>query len=229
MGAETMRSKDRASFLTWKSWVPRAEGAGRGVGKRNYNRVTVAKSIRSLLCVALFVSAAGCGHSRADLARPATQDNFGVEMARMNLWREAMFRFRRAVELNPGDAMAHNNLAVAYEANGDFENAAKEYREALKLDRGNSYIQKNYSRYTEFMSRSKKRPGAKSVPKAAGPNSDDKKKRETGALPPDIMTPPQPATIPGTEALPPGIVSPPEVPMPGTSPMPPRKPPGGAL
>jgi tetratricopeptide (TPR) repeat protein len=42
-------------------------------------------------------------------------------MAKMNLWREAMFRFRRAVEINPSDAMAHNNLAVAYEANGDFD------------------------------------------------------------------------------------------------------------
>ena len=46
-------------------------------------------------------------------------------MAQMNLWREAMFRFERAIEINPGDAQAHNNLAVAYEANGDFENAAQ--------------------------------------------------------------------------------------------------------
>ncbi|MGH9419078.1 MAG: tetratricopeptide repeat protein, partial [Thermoanaerobaculia bacterium] len=75
----------------------------------------------------------------------------------MNLWREAMFRFERAIEINPGDAQAHNNLAVAYEANGDFEKARKEYLEALKLDRTNSYIQKNYSRFVEFLSRNKKR------------------------------------------------------------------------
>jgi tetratricopeptide repeat protein len=221
----TMRSADRASFLTWDSWVPRGRGAGRGVGERNYNRPTVTKSIGALFCVALFVSAAGCAHHNADLSRPAAQDNFGVQMAQMNLWREAMFRFQRAVELNPGDAMAHNNLAVAYEANGDFENAAKEYREALKLDRGNSYIQKNYSRYTEFMSRSKKKTG-KNVPKAATKNGE---KPKMPMVPPDQMGPAPPATIPGTEALPPGIVSPPEVPMPGTSgaPGPPRKPPTG--
>src|SRR5258708_35159959 len=100
--------------------------------------------------------AAGCSH-QSDLSRPASQDNFGVEMARMNLWREAMFRFERAIELNPGDAQAHNNLAVAYEANGDFEKARKEYLEALKLDRTNSYIQKNYSRLVEFLSRHRKR------------------------------------------------------------------------
>src|SRR5207244_13264568 len=86
-----------------------------------------------------------------------TQDNFCVEMARMNLWREALFRFHRAVEINPADAMAHNNLAVAYEANGEFENARKEYLEALKLDRSNQYIQKNYSRFVEFLSRNRKR------------------------------------------------------------------------
>jgi Tfp pilus assembly protein PilF len=97
-----------------------------------------------------------CSH-RTDLTRSSTQENFGVQMARMNLWREAMFRFKRAVEINPGNAVAHNNLAVAYEANGDFENARKEYLEALRLDRSNQYIQKNYSRYVEFLSRNKKR------------------------------------------------------------------------
>ncbi len=116
-----------------------------------------------LLIAAAVVLAAGCAH-RSDLSNYKVQDNFGVRMAKMNLWREAMFRFRRAVEINPQDAMAHNNLAVAYEANGDFENARKEYLEALKLDRGNSYIQKNYSRYVEFLSRNKKRSAPKTAP-----------------------------------------------------------------
>lgn len=127
----------------------------------NYNRPALTGQVRVspsrfplfLLAGCLAVS---CAH-RHDLTRPATQDNFGVEMARMNLWREAMFRFQRAVEINPADAMAHNNLAVAYEANGDFDNARKEYLEALRLDRTNQYIQKNYSRYVEFLSRNRKR------------------------------------------------------------------------
>ena len=65
------------------------------------------------LIVALLL-AIGCSH-QSDLSRPASQDNFGVQMARMNLWREAMFRFERAIQINPADAQAHNNLAVAYE------------------------------------------------------------------------------------------------------------------
>src|SRR5438067_1516388 len=106
--------------------------------------------------VALILFASACSHHQ-DLTQPQTQDNFGVQMARMNLWREALFRFQRAVQINPSDAMAHNNLAVAWEANGDFEKARKEYLEALKLDRSNQYIQKNYSRYVEFLSRNRKR------------------------------------------------------------------------
>jgi tetratricopeptide (TPR) repeat protein len=112
--------------------------------------------------VVAFFIAAGCAHT--DVARPSTQNDFGVDMARQNLWREAAFRFRRAVALNPSDAMAHNNLAVALEANGDFEAARKEYLEALKLDRSNDFIKKNYSRFVEFLSRNKKR----SMPKTAG-------------------------------------------------------------
>src|SRR2546427_7522121 len=108
----------------------------------------------ALLTIVLFT--AGCSH-HTDMTRPSTQDNFGVQMAKMSLWREALFRFRRAVEINPSDPMAHNNLAVAYEANGDFDSARKEYLEALKLDRSNQYIQKNYSRFVEFLSRNRKR------------------------------------------------------------------------
>ena len=111
----------------------------------------------STLSVVLMLGIAiGC-RSGGDLAKPETQRQFGVRMARMNLWREAQFRFKRAVEIDPADAMAHSNLAVAYEANGDFDAAAKEYREALRLDRSNQYIQKNYSRFVEFTTKAKKR------------------------------------------------------------------------
>ena len=74
----------------------------------------------------------------------------GAESARAGLWREAMFRFNRAVEIDPNNAMAFNNLGVACESNGEFENAREAYLNALRLDRGNPYIQKNYSRFSEF-------------------------------------------------------------------------------
>jgi Tfp pilus assembly protein PilF len=110
----------------------------------------------SLIVVALLLIAIGCGTS-GDTTKAETQSQFGVRMAKMNLWREAMFRFRRAVDINPSDAQAHNNLAVALEAIGDFDGAAKEYREALRLNRSDQHIQKNYSRFVEFTQKAKKR------------------------------------------------------------------------
>ena len=117
-------------------------------------------STSSLILVALLVlplAVVSCGSSGGDLSDASTQRRFGVRMAKMNLWREAMFRFRRATQIEPDNAQAHNNLAVAYEATGDFEAAAREYREALRLDRSNEHIQKNYSRHVEFIQRGKKR------------------------------------------------------------------------
>jgi Flp pilus assembly protein TadD len=149
--------------------------------------------LRRFSAVTAMVLATGCAH-RSDLNRPEAQDNFGVRMAKMNLWREAMFRFRRAVEINPADAMAHNNLAVAYEANGDFESARKEYLEALKLDRSNAYIQKNYSRYVEFLSRNKKRAAPKTA--AAAPTAPPKPNASSANQPTEPPPEPQPTPPP---------------------------------
>jgi Flp pilus assembly protein TadD len=110
-------------------------------------------------------------------------------MAKMNLWREAMFRFRRATQIEPDNAMAHNNLAVAYEATGDFDAAAKEYREALRLDRSNEHIQKNYSRYVEFMQRGKKRE-AKPATATATTTDATTTAMTTTAAPPVTIPPP---------------------------------------
>ena len=180
----------------------------------------------------------GCSH-QSDLSRPASQDNFGVQMARMNLWREAMFRFERAIEISPGDAQAHNNLAVAYEANGDFEKARKEYLEALKLDRTNSYIQKNYSRFVEFLSRNRKRqqPGANAAIQPKGPVAgaqggtvtNGQPDRPVGAdvPPPTAVSPP--GATPSDRPKPPGDRSQPQPPtQPSPPPTPPPTLPGGA-
>jgi Tfp pilus assembly protein PilF len=113
----------------------------------------------SVILLSLLLIVLGCA-SAAATKTSETPSQFGVRLATMNLWREAMFRFRRAVEIDPNDAQAHNNLAVALEANGDFDAAAKEYREALRLDRSNQHIQKNYSRFVEFTQKAKKRAAA---------------------------------------------------------------------
>jgi Tfp pilus assembly protein PilF len=149
----------------------------------------------TVVLLAAVLIAAGCRSGGGDLSRAETQRQFGVRMAKMNLWREAMFRFKRAAEIDPQNAMARNNLAVAYEAIGDFDGAAREYREALRLDRSNQYIQKNYSRFVEFTQRSKKRQEKRpatataSAPAAApAPGSATTTAREAPAAPPATDT-----------------------------------------
>jgi Tfp pilus assembly protein PilF len=138
-----------------------------------------------------FLAIAGCRSGGSD---PATQqENFGVRMAKINLWREAMFRFQRAVEMNPDDAMAHNNLAVALEANGDFEAAAKSYREAMRLDRSNEFIQKNYSRFIEFTTRDKRRQQRRPASQTAATATAEEAKPVTEPEETEEETPPQPA------------------------------------
>ena len=190
-------------------------------------------SVRLLTAVAMLVLAAACSH-HMDLRKPASQDNFGVQMARMNLWREALFRFERAVEINPSDAMAHNNLAVAWEANGDFEKARKEYLEALRLDRTNQYIQKNYSRYVEFLSRNRKRQQkdlktASTTPAAtpaATTSSEPKAATDVGAVPPTMPVAIEPVKPPPAVTPPSDLPPQPNAPAQPTTP-PQPKPPGG--
>ncbi len=57
---------------------------------------------------------------------------------------------KRAAELRPGDSKVLNNLAVAYEAVGQYENALLAYKEALKADAANRELKRNYSRFVEF-------------------------------------------------------------------------------
>ncbi len=168
----------------------------------------------AVLAIAVLLSS--CSHSAASDA-PRDQENFGVKMAQMNLWREAMFRFQRAVEISPNDAMAHSNLAVAYEANGDFEKARHEYLEALKLDKGNQFIQKNYSRFVEFTSRNKKRtPGKAPAAGAAASTTPGKPVTATATQPPAAPNTPPDAMAPPPTA--PGLPQP----APPTPPVPPH-------
>lgn len=109
----------------------------------------------TLALVSLFalIALSGCRSANVDLSESKGQLKVGSESARAGLWREAMFRFNRAVEIDPNNAMAYNNLGVAYESNGEFDKAREAYLNALRLDRGNPYIQKNYSRFSEFYQR----------------------------------------------------------------------------
>jgi Flp pilus assembly protein TadD len=108
----------------------------------------------SLLLV-LAAPVSGAASSQQELS-------FGIEVAQKGLWREALFRFERAALLDPDNASALNNLAVAYEQAGKFDEARETYEQALKLRPNDIYIQQNYDLFREAddkRNRKKRRQG----------------------------------------------------------------------
>ena len=72
---------------------------------------------------------------RGGRPRPCDDElRFGVEVARKGLWNEARFRFERAVALDPENAAALNNLAIALEQQGEFDRAREAYEKALEAE-----------------------------------------------------------------------------------------------
>jgi Tfp pilus assembly protein PilF len=101
------------------------------------------------IAVSVCLMAAGCT-SYSNTERAKSQIAFGADVARKGLWREAAFRFEQAIAKDPKSARAHNNLAVALEATGEFARALIEYKKALELDPNDNYIRRNYARFAEF-------------------------------------------------------------------------------
>ena len=73
----------------------------------------------------LFVASAAAAEDRSAAKE---QVDFGIKVAQSGLWREALYRWERAVELDPTYPEAWNNLAIAYEHAGKFDDARKAYR-----------------------------------------------------------------------------------------------------
>ncbi len=81
------------------------------------------------------------------------QVDFGIKAAQRELWKEALYRWKRAVEVDPTYAAAHNNLAIAYEHNGQFDSARVAYEKALELEPNNVLIKQNYDLFREINDR----------------------------------------------------------------------------
>lgn len=85
------------------------------------------------------------------------QVEFGITVAQRGLWREAIYRWQRAAQIDPTYAAAHNNLAVAYEHEGELDKARAAYEKALELEPNNALIKQNYELFKEINDRSSRR------------------------------------------------------------------------
>lgn len=118
---------------------------------RGRSAISAARAALLALILSPMLGLAACGSAPAVVAETAeSQLSFGVTMAQRQLWNEALFRFRQAAERDPSNPRVHNNLAVAYEATGNFEKALESYQQALRLAPTDRTLKANYTRFVEF-------------------------------------------------------------------------------
>lgn len=93
---------------------------------------------------------AGCANSNRAEVGANDEMRAGVKAASRGYWQEALFRFERARVLRPDDSEVLNNIAVALEVAGRYEEALTTYKQAIEKDPSNRSLKKNYSRFAEF-------------------------------------------------------------------------------
>ncbi len=118
--------------------------------RRALRRATRPRWLQLSLAAALLVAAAGVVPAWAGDTPAEKQMDFGADMARRGLWKEALFRFQQAARLDPDNPRILNNVAVSFEALGLFDEALEAYQKALRAGPKEDDLRANYSRFAEF-------------------------------------------------------------------------------
>lgn len=112
------------------------------------------RRVSGLIAVALLIASTAFADQRSEARQ---QVDFGIKVAQAGLWNEALYRWKKAVEIDPTYAAAWNNLAIAYEHEGRFDDARKAYEKAIELDPKNLMIRQNFDLFKEINDRTKRR------------------------------------------------------------------------
>jgi Flp pilus assembly protein TadD len=112
------------------------------------------RRIFGFIAVALLIASTAFADQRSEARQ---QVDFGIKVAQAGLWNEALYRWQKAVEIDPTYAAAWNNLAIAYEHEGRFDDARKAYEKAIELDPKNLMIRQNFDLFKEINDRTKRR------------------------------------------------------------------------
>jgi Tfp pilus assembly protein PilF len=112
------------------------------------------------LALALFLALASAPTAWAEQRGPAKEQvEFGIQVAQRGLWKEAIYRWERATQIDPTYAAAFNNLAVAYEQEGQLAKARGAYEKAIALDPNNALVRQNYDLFKEINDRAAQKDG----------------------------------------------------------------------
>jgi Flp pilus assembly protein TadD len=95
---------------------------------------------------------------QADARKDArSQVEFGIQVAQRGLWKEAIYRWERATQIDPTYAAAFNNLAIGFEQSGEFDKAREAYERAVDLEPNNLLIRQNFDLFKEINDRATRR------------------------------------------------------------------------
>ena len=108
---------------------------------------------RLLTVVVLLTALSGVAYADDARSDAKAQVEFGIAVAQRGLWKEAIYRWERATQIDPTYAAGFNNLAVAYEHEGMLDKAAEAYERALKLEPNNALVRQNFELFKEIHDR----------------------------------------------------------------------------
>ena len=112
-------------------------------------------SIPSTALLVMLIALLGAGSAIAgdgNKKEAEAEMEWGYKAARRGYWQEALLRFEHANILTPNQPRILNNIAVAQEANGLYEQALLTYQTGLEISPNNDALRRNYIRFQEFYS-----------------------------------------------------------------------------
>lgn len=112
-----------------------------------------------ILGLVLLMAVASASPAWAQRKQAKEQVEFGIQVAQRGLWKEAIYRWERATQLDPTYAAAFNNLAVAYEHEGQLAKAREAYEKALAIEPENAMVRQNFDLFKEINDRAAQKDG----------------------------------------------------------------------
>ena len=108
--------------------------------------------VHMLTVLALVTALSGVAYADAR-SDAKEQVEFGISVAQKGLWKEAIYRWERATQIDPSYAAAFNDLAIGYEHEGLLEKAGAAYERALKIEPNNPMVRQNFELFKEIHDR----------------------------------------------------------------------------
>src|SRR3954469_25623580 len=97
----------------------------KGVGPASISATGAGRSVNSMV---------GMAKEKDTLSQSDEHNARGIELADRGWLEEAIKEFKKAIELDPSSAHAHDNLATVYAEKKQYRDALAEYLTALRLE-----------------------------------------------------------------------------------------------